>query len=130
MRDLKNNLKPVQSLAPAARTASANGAGVDLRGFDAAMIVIDVGAWTDGAHQFAVEESADNATWTAVAAADLDGAAPNVAAAGDGGQIYKIGYRGAQRYLRVTSTVTGAPATGAVYGASILLGMPAQAPVA
>ena len=35
MRDLKNNIGVVQSLAPAARDADANGTGVDLQGFEA-----------------------------------------------------------------------------------------------
>ena len=44
MKDLKNNIGVVQSLAPAARDADANGTGVDLQGFESATVVIDMGA--------------------------------------------------------------------------------------
>ena len=44
MQDLKNNIGVVQSLAPAARDADANGTGVDLQGFESATVVIDMGA--------------------------------------------------------------------------------------
>ncbi|MEU9654200.1 hypothetical protein AB0E00_35630 [Streptomyces sp. NPDC048110] len=120
--DIKNHLDPQPSLAPAARTASANGTGVDLANFDAAMVLIDVGTWTDGAHTFEVQDSDDNAAFTAVDAAYLDGAEPVVDAAADDAQVYTVGYHGIKRYLRVAVTVTGGPATGAVYGASVVRG--------
>lgn len=119
--DIANHLSPLQSLLPAARTASANGTGVDLAGFDAAMIVIDAGTWTDGSHTFAVQESSDNSTFTAVAAADLDGTAPVINGNTKDEQIYKLGYHGIKRYLRVATTVTGTT-TGAVYSATITRG--------
>ena len=43
MQDLNNNIKLVQSLAPAVRTADANGDGVDLQGFEACAICVDTG---------------------------------------------------------------------------------------
>lgn len=119
--DIKNHLTVGQSLKPAARTASANGTGVDLAGFDAAMVVIDAGAWTDGSHTFEVQESDDNSSFTAVASADLDGTEPVVDGAPDDDQIYVIGYHGIKRYLRVATTVSGTT-TGAVYSASIVRG--------
>lgn len=129
MRDLKNNLGPVQSLAPAARTASANGTGADLLGFNSAMVMVDVGAWTDGSHSFAVEESDDDSTYTAVADADLIGTEPVVDAADEDNQIYKVSYIGTKRYIRAAVTVATAT-TGAVYGASIVRGHPHSKPVA
>ena len=127
-RDLHNNIKASQSLGPAARTASANGTGVDLQGFHSAVVIIDVGARTDGSHTFQVEESVDNSAFTAVVAADLQGTEPVVDDATDDDQIYKLGYLGSKQYLRVAVTVSGAT-TGAVYGASIVAGHPAVAPV-
>ena len=47
MMDLANNLIAVQSLAPAVRTADANGTGVDLQGFEGAMCIFDIGAEGD-----------------------------------------------------------------------------------
>ncbi|MCM8550062.1 hypothetical protein [Streptomyces sp. STCH 565 A] len=120
--DIKNHLDPQPSLAPAARTTSANGTGVDLANFDAAMVVIDVGTWTNGSHAFEVQDSDDNASWAAVDAAFLDGAEPVVDGAADDGQVYTVGYHGIRRYLRVAVTVTGSPETGAAYGASVVRG--------
>lgn len=127
MRDAQSRLDPVQSLAPAARTASANGSSADLANYDSATVLIDVGAFTDGSHTFEVQESDDDSTFTAVAAADLIGdSEPVVDGAADDDQIYKIGYVGSKRYLRVATTVSGTT-TGAVYGAQILRGNPRKA---
>ena len=44
MQDLSNNIKLMQSLAPAARDADANGTGVDTQGYENVAIVVDSGA--------------------------------------------------------------------------------------
>jgi hypothetical protein len=49
-RELVGRIKVSQTLAPAARTASANGTGVDLQGFEAVAVVITPGTITDGTH--------------------------------------------------------------------------------
>ena len=125
---------PAQTLAPAAHTASADGTSVDLKGFSSATVLIDVGVWTDGVHTFEVEHAPDDGTgaagtFAAVADADLIGAEPVVDGAADDDQIYKIGYHGDKRWLRVAVTVSG-ETDGAVYGVSVVRGRPAAAPVA
>lgn len=125
--DIKNHINVAQTLRPAARTASANGLDVDLANFDAATVIIDAGTWTDGSHTFEVQHADDNGsgapdTYAAVDAADLDGTEPVVDGATDDDQIYEIGYRGIKRWLRVIVTVAGAPATGAVYAATVVRG--------
>ncbi|MGX9144984.1 hypothetical protein [Mesorhizobium sp. 128a] len=129
MRDLYNDAGFAQSLAPAARTASANGTGVGLNGFEGAVAVIGVGAWTDGTHTFDIQDSDDNSTFASVAAGLLQGTKPVVSSAGTASKTYKVGYLGKKPFLRVAATVAGAT-TGAVYGASILLGHAATKPVA
>lgn len=128
VRDLRSGLGPAQSLAPAARTASADGDSVDLRGFDSAMILVDVGAYTDGTHTIEVQESDDGSAWAAVADSDLDGTEPVIDAAGDANAVTAIGYLGSARYVRVSVTATGT-SSGAVYGANVIRGHPHQAPV-
>jgi len=118
MLDLKSKLDPVQSLAPAAYTDSTDGTGVDLRGYNSAVVHIDVGLWTDGTHTFQVEDSADDTTFAAVADANLQGAEPVVDGATDDNQLYEIGYLGGKRYLRVAVTCA-TTTTGAVYSAVI-----------
>lgn len=124
--DLVSNIEAAHSLAPAERTADANGAGVDLAGSDAAVVVIHHGAWTDGTHTFQVEHADDDGsgapdTWSAVDDADLDGTEPTVDSAADDDTVTEIGYQGIRRHLRVTVSVTGAT-NGALYGATIVRG--------
>jgi hypothetical protein len=125
MRDLKSNLQAVTSLAPAGITASTNGGGVDLRGFDAAMVTFVVGTITDGTHTPSLEESDNDSGYTPVAAADLIGTLSALTS----GANQSVGYRGGKRYIRAVATVAGA-STGGVYGAVVLRGRPAHAPVA
>ncbi|MFE2106643.1 hypothetical protein ACFXAF_12360 [Kitasatospora sp. NPDC059463] len=125
--DIVNHADPAPSLAPAARTASANGTGVDLANYDAAAVLVVAGAWTDGTHTYELQDSDDNAAFTAVADAYLDGAEPVVSSAGTASQVYKIGYKGVRRYLRVAVTVAGAT-TGAVGAAVIVRGKPRVKP--
>lgn len=130
MRDLKSNIKPVQSLVPATRNAAANGSGVDLAGFNAACVVFTSGAIGGTAaptFTFEVQESSDNATFTAVADADLRGAEPVVTAAN---QVSTVGYLGYKRYIRaVLKTVSGTSPT-LDCSAAVVLGHPANAPTA
>lgn len=125
MRDLKSNIGVVQSIAPAAITATASGAGIDLQGFNSACVVFHPGTITDGTHTPKVQESDDDSTYTDVAAADLQGTLAALAS----DTIQRVGYKGTKRYIRAVSTVAGAT-TGGVYGAEVILGNPALAPVA
>jgi hypothetical protein len=116
--DIKSHISVAQSLAPAARTASGNGTGVDLAGFDKAVVVVHTGTITDGTHTIEVQESDDNSAFTAVADADLDGSEPAIGGSNDN-TIYEIGYRGIKRYIRAAVTVAGAT-TGGVYSAEVV----------
>jgi hypothetical protein len=128
MRDLKNNLDVVHSLVPAAYTASANGSGVDLQGFEGAMVVFSVGAADfangDEAYFPVVEESADGSTYTVVPAEKLEGSLNFLAA----NSLQRVGYKGGQRYLRAHLSVSGtSPSTQA--SAVVVRGRPHAAPL-
>ena len=129
MRDLKNNVDVVASLLPAARTASADGASADLLGYGSAVALVEFGARTDGTHTPALEESNDNATFTAVAAADRQGSFTACSSADTDDVVQRVGYIGTKRYIRVALTVAGAT-TGALSSAVIVRGPPASAPTA
>lgn len=125
-QNIYQDLGFVQSLNPVARTnGTANGTGVDLAGFEGALIKLDVGAVTDGAHAPKIQESDDNAAFTDVAAADLVGALVNIVS----NTPQKQGYIGRKRYLRAVIVTTGAT-TGAIAGASIVRGEAHQTPAA
>ena len=128
MKDLKNNVSVLQSLAPASRTAAANGTGVSLLGFKSALAIICAGAagGTTPSYTFEIQESDDDSTYTAVAAADLQGTEPVITA---GSEIHYIGYIGTKKYIRVAiPTVTGTTPT-LLCSAAIALGHPTTAPV-
>ncbi|MGW2591960.1 hypothetical protein ACWCXC_17075 [Streptomyces sp. NPDC001515] len=130
-RDLKNNISAAQSLAPAAQSAAVDGAAVDLANFHRAMVVIDTGTatGTTPSFTFQVQES-DTTTpgdFTAVAAADLDGAAPVVTTANDAA-VYEIGYRGRKRYIRVTIEAATGTTPVLPCSALVLRGSPRVAP--
>jgi hypothetical protein len=130
MRDLKSNIKPVMSLVPATRNAAANGTGVDLSGYNAASVVFAngaIGGTASPTFTFEVQESDDNATFTAVADKDIRGVEPVVTAAN---QVSQVAYLGYKRYIRaVVKTVAGTSPT-LDCAAYVLLGHPANAPTA
>lgn len=124
MKDLKNSLNAVTTLAPAARTATENGVGVDLQGFDGALVVIQAGTITDGTHSVKVQESDDNSTFTDVAADDLIGSLVDLTS----DTVQRVSYIGVKQYIRVVSTVSGAT-TGGVYSALVVRGAARKYPV-
>jgi hypothetical protein len=130
MRDFARNISPALSLAPAARTASANGTAVDLLGYGTAAVLVTFGAWTDGTHTPKIQESGDGSTgWTDVAAEDLAGSFTAVSSTAGQNAVQRVSYIGNRRYIRPVLTVAGAT-TGGIASAMVLRGAPASAPVA
>ncbi len=123
MKDLKDNVDLAVSIDPATYNSDQTGTGVDLRGYDSAMAVVQSGALTDGTHTPKMQESDDDSTYTDVAAADLRGSFANIAA----DSVQRVGYHGGKRYVRVFVTSSGT--TGAIYGSTIVRGHPHQAPL-
>lgn len=131
--DIKNAIDTGQSVPPGTHTASQDGSAVDLANFHAAAVVLDVGAYTDGTHDFTIEHAEDDGagspdTWETVPTDDLDGSLPTVDAAGDANTVTEVGYHGIRRHLRVTTTVSGTT-NGAGYGVSVVRGKSRTQPV-
>lgn len=123
---LNEDVAVVQTQAPAAQTASANGATVDRQNggdnFQTALIEVSIGAWTDGTHDFVVEESDDGSSWSAVAAGDLDGTLPTISDASTDDSVNdSVEYTGDEQFVRVNTSIAGAT-VGAVYGVNVVLG--------
>ena len=127
-RDLKNYISSTISLSPAARTASANGTGVDRLNADGVVVYAKFGTWTDGTHTPSIQESDDNSTFTNVAAGDLNGAFAAVSSAGGNNTTQEVQYLGVKRYVRGVMTVAGAT-TGALSAMDVVLGNPRKAPI-
>lgn len=133
MRDSLYHLARAKvTLTVATRTnATATGTAVDLHeNLDAsrsALVVVFTGTMTDGSVAVTLEESADNSAWTTVAAPDLQGTAPTIAATDDD-KVFELGYVGSKRYLRVKAVTTGAT-SGGTFGAVIVRGFPRRTPI-
>lgn len=111
MRSYNARIKPVASIAPDQYTAATNGSGVDLSGFDANVIQVATSAFggTTPAATFTVQESTDNATWTNVPDASLDGITGNAAGVAlVASTVQQLAYIGAKQFIRVIlASVTG-----------------------
>ncbi|MFZ5762840.1 MAG: hypothetical protein ACOY8P_07950 [Thermodesulfobacteriota bacterium] len=126
MKDLKSNIKPEVTIAPAGnRNASVNGTGIDLQGFHSAAVTFAPATITDGTHTPKLQESDDNSTFTDVAAADQLGTLAALAS----DTVQTVGYKGGKRYIRGVVTVAGAT-TGGIYAAMVIKGHPDLAPTA
>ena len=118
MRDLANSIAVVETLESATRTANANGTGIDLQGFESATVIAQVGAegiTLSGTNYitFSLEHSDDDATYTAVATADVVE-----------GTVATIGYIGGKRYVRAVVSYEGTHGTGTPSNAVIVKGHP------
>ncbi len=128
-RDLKSNISGAMSVLPLARTTSVTGSTVDLRGFDSAMVQLQIGTITDGTFTPKLQESDDDSTFTDVASTDLVGSFTAATSSADDA-VQEVGYVGDARYVRVVYTVSGGPSTGGTFGASVVRGHAHQRPVA
>lgn len=126
-KDLYSNFAAVQALASASTSAAGDGLTIDLKGFQSALFLVNVGAITGaGDFTFKVQESDQaGAGFADAAAADVIGMAPATMAAST---AYKLGYRGKKRFIRLSVTKTGG--TSIQMGAVAILGHPHIAPVA
>jgi hypothetical protein len=136
MRDLHNNIAPKRAISPV--SVSDNTAQVsqiiDRQGFDALEFLILSGSLADADVTFtALVEEGDAANLSdAAAVADADLLGTETAASftfSDDDKVFKIGYRGSKRYVRLTITPAN-NASAALLAAVAVLGHPANAPTA
>ena len=145
MQDLTHNIKVENSIINAVKTAAANGTGIDLKGFEEATAIVDVGAEGDTLSssvyfEISLEHSDDDSTYTDVVQAEiLNG---TIAAGGiwlkldgttDGdpgtaGAQYQIGYNGGKRYIRLVLAKTGTHSNGTPISGVIVKSRPRVAP--
>ena len=129
----------VQLQAPAVQKTNQTSATFDreLSGgqgapYEALELLLDIGAYTDGAHAWQINDSPNGTTWTPAPAVNLIGAGSGaggfVAVNSAAGQntIQRCAYVGANRYVQVVSTETGA--NGLLYGVIAVPGFPRNLP--
>lgn len=103
--DLNNELTVIEILAPAVKTASANGTGVDLQGYQGnlkLMLSSAAGTGTSPTMDVKIQDSADNSTFADVAGLTF---AQVINAASL--QSLAVDSRAVRRYIRAVETIGG-----------------------
>jgi hypothetical protein len=147
MRDLNSNVKSVPSIVAEALAADNTEVTVDLQGYDSAVVEITVGVGgitfdATNKVEFKLTESNDDSTYNAVDDDDVDLTNSNITTVGTGGIVYSliaahaagtavnIGYTGNKRYLQLLADFSGTHGVATPIAANIILGNPANGPVA
>jgi energy-converting hydrogenase Eha subunit H len=141
MKDLFSKLLPFLVMSAAVRTATANGATVDLNGFQGVLFQALVGIGgitftTTNKISLVMEESDNDSDWSAVDGADIQGASSvangivkAIVAEHAAGAVYNYGYLGSKRYVRLNAVYGGTHSTGTPIGIVAVKGNPLNAPV-
>jgi hypothetical protein len=137
MRDLYHNVLATQVLSPVTATATKTSTGADLKGYNSASVVFNIGQTGDTLSgsiywTLTVEESDDDVSYSTVALADLHNSAASAVVNSNSldETAYSFGYKGSKRYIRGVATKTGTHSNGTPMGILVLRGTPAYAPVA
>jgi hypothetical protein len=142
MRDVHSNMSAAVIIANATYSADTTPASVDLLGFDAAEIVLAIGAGgitfsSSNKIEFVLTHSDDDSTYSNVATADVLGAGTvtsgiikSLIAAHATADVTRFGYIGGKRYLKLLADFSGTHGTGTPISANVLKMKPAQRPQA
>lgn len=140
MKDITHNLLAVKSIDPIVgnNTSEGTGVGVDLAGFEGALLLAHIGASLDtlsGSVYMTVgfqESDVVGSGYADIAAADLLGGLNNVVidAAAEDEIVIQRGYVGAKQFVRVLITFTGTHTNGTPISAVVIKGLPRHAPAA
>ncbi len=130
MRDMFNQVTPKNCISPqsVADNTALVGAIIDRKDFESLTYLILTGSLGDAGAEFTVllEEGDVSNLSDAAAVADADLLGTEALASfiqSDDNKCFKLGYRGAKRYTRLTITPTN-NATASLIGATALLGFP------
>lgn len=135
MKDLHSSLSVAAAIDVATLTDDSTPVAIDLRGHDGAEIILAIGAGgitftSINRIEFILTHSDDDSSYEAVTAADLLG----VPTVGEGGIIkalveahatagvYRFGYVGTKRYLKLLAALEGTHATGTPIAGLVIKG--------
>jgi hypothetical protein len=135
MKDMHSELFAIVAIGNSTLAADNTPAAIDLQGYSAAEILLDIGIGGitfSGTNkiEFKLTHSDDNMTYADVALKDMLG----LAAVASGGiikaltsahaapAVYRCGYIGGKRYLKLLADFGGTHGTGTPIGAIVLLG--------
>lgn len=135
-REMTSSTVPVVLIGAATLAADNTPAAVDLRGYDAATILLNVGIGGitfSGSNkiEFVLTHSDDDSTYTNVTTADLTGTdattvtsgiIKSLVAAHAAAAVYEFGYIGNKRYLKLLADFSGTHGTGTPICATVVKG--------
>ncbi|MFZ2869851.1 hypothetical protein [Zavarzinia sp.] len=135
MKDLHSKIIAVQAIGAAVLAADNTPGAIDLQGYDSAEIVLAIGAGGvtfSGTNkiEFKLTHSDDDSTYDAVEADDILGA-DDVGAGGiikaliaahASAAVYRYGYKGGRRYLKLLADFSGTHGTGTPVAAVVIKG--------
>jgi hypothetical protein len=142
MRDIHTSVFANTLIPVATYSADTTPTGVDLQGFDAAEIIIAQGAGGitfSGTNkiEYVLEHSDDNSAWTKCTDADVIGVTGltttgiiKALTSAQTAAVFRYGYKGGKRYVRLTADFSGTHGTGTILGAYLIEGEPFVAPTA
>lgn len=143
MFDLHHTLKPVTAISPVTLAATVQSQAVDRAGFNAVEAVVILGKSGDTLDTnnriiLSLQHGdAPEGPFEPVPAKELLGGIEGTEAGefavldepGEDDQVYRVGYLGIKRYVRVVATFEGTHSNGIPCAAVVLLGRPRHAPV-
>ncbi len=138
-RDLEPHLKPVVAIAPEALAADNTPAALDLLGYHAALLLLEVGVGgitfdATNKVEFKLTHSDDDSSYSAVTDADVvlgqgcdasvgtGGIVKSLIAAHAAADVTVVGYRGSKRYLKVLADFSGTHGSATPISATLLKG--------
>ena len=134
MKDMHSAMLAVVAIGNAALAADNTPAAIDLQGYNAAEILLAIGAGgitfdATNKVEFTLTHSDDDSTYTAVADADMlgvssisSGIIKSLVAAHAAAAVYRFGYVGGKRYLKLLAAFSGTHGTGTLIVAIVLKG--------
>lgn len=142
MKDIHSDFTRTLAIGAAVLAADNTPPAVDLRGYDAAEILLDIGIGGitfSGTNkiEFKLTHSDDDVTYADVTTADMlgvtvaaGGIIKSLVAAHAAAAVYRYGYKGGRRYLKLLADFSGTHGTGTPIAASVLLGRGHNSPQA
>jgi hypothetical protein len=134
MKDIHSDFTRVVAIGAATLNADNTPATIDVRGYDAVEILLDIGIGGitfSGTNkiEFVLTHSDDDSTYSNVTTDDMlgvtiasDGIIKALVAAHAAANVYRYGYKGGKRYLKLLADFSGTHGTGTPIAASVLLG--------
>jgi hypothetical protein len=133
MKDIHSDMTIVAAIGAAVLSADNTPAAIDLQGYNAAEIVLNIGIGgitfsASNKIEFKLTHSDDDSTYTDVTVDDMLGLASvgsggiikSLVAAHAAAAVYRYGYKGSKRYLKLLADFSGTHGTGTPIAANVI----------